>query len=117
MAVLSRGDALGIYPEGLWLRPEGAGGLSRERKEMKQGYRGIELVAKQYKKLTGEELPVIPTAYIEDAKTKKRKLIVGQPLKLSENDTDLNGTDWAMAHVAEMLPEEQRGFYKDKIQN
>ncbi|GEM_PF-1018752 len=113
VAVLSRGDSLGVYPEGLWLNPQGVGKLSRERKEMKQGYRGIELVASQYKKLTGEELPIIPTAYIEDAKTKTRKLIVGQPLKLSENDTELNGTDWAMAHIASMLPEEQRGYYKD----
>ena len=113
VAVLSRGDVLGVYPEGLWLNPQGAGKLSREKKEMKQGYRGIELVASQYQKLTGEELSIIPTAYIEDAKTKKRKLIVGQPLKLSENDTDLNGTDWCMRHVAEMLPEEQRGYYKE----
>ncbi len=113
VAVLSRGDAVGVYPEGIWLNPQGAGKLSREKKEMKQGYRGIELVASQYKKLTGEELPIIPTAYIEDAKTKKRKLIVGQPLKLSDNDTEINGTDWAMAHVASMLPEEQRGYYKN----
>jgi 1-acyl-sn-glycerol-3-phosphate acyltransferase len=112
VAVLSRGDAMGIYPEGLWLRPEGVQKLAREHKEMKRGYRGIELVAKQYQKLTGEELTIIPTTCIEDANTKKRKLIVGQPLKLSENDTDLNGTDWCMKHVAEMLPEEQRGYYK-----
>lgn len=115
VALLSRGDSVGVYPEGLWLRPEGIGKLSREHKEMKQGYRGIELIANQYRKLTGKELLIIPTAYIEDAKTKTRKLIVGQQLKLSENDTDLNGTDWAMTRVAEMLPEEQRGYYKSLL--
>jgi 1-acyl-sn-glycerol-3-phosphate acyltransferase len=115
VALLLRGDAVGVYPEGLWLNPEGLGKASRERKKMKQGYRGIELVASQYKKLTGEDLPIIPTAYIEDAKSKTRKLIVGEPLNFDENNTDLNGTDWAMAHVAKMLPEEQRGYYKDKI--
>lgn len=117
VALLSRGDSVGVYPEGLWLRPEGIGKLSRERKEMKQGYRGIELIASQYKKLTGEELPIVPTAYIEDAKTKKRNLVIGKPLKLSENNTDLNGADWCMEHVAEMLPEEQRGYYRDKKVN
>jgi len=116
VALLSRGETLSLYPEGVWLNPEGAGKLARERKEMKQGYGGLELVARQYKKLTGEDLPIVPTAYIEDAKSKQRKLIIGKPLKLSQNDSDFNDTDWVMAHVAEMLPEEQRGYYKDAVE-
>ena len=112
VALLSRGDAVGVFPEGLWLNPERRVKL-REKAEMKKGYRGIELVASQYKKLTGEELPIIPTAFIEDRKTGKKKVVVGKPLLLSENDSELNDTDWCMAHVAKMLPEEQRGYYKE----
>lgn len=115
VAVLSRGDTVGVYPEGLWLNPEGPMKL-REKAEMKKGYQGIELVARQYQKLTGEELPIVPTAFIEDRKTGKKKVVVGKPLLLSENDSGMSGTDWCMAHVAEMLPEEQRGYYKDKVE-
>jgi len=114
VATLLRGDALGVFPEGLWLNPGGMGKSAREKKELKQGYRGIELIASQYQKLTGEELPIIPTAFIRDESTGEKKVIVGQPLKLSENESENNGTDWCMKHVAEMLPEEQRGYYKDK---
>jgi len=112
VAVLSRGEAMGIFPEGLWLNPKNG----REKKEMKQGYRGVELIAEQYKKLTDEELPIVPTAFIEDDKTGERKIIIGKPLKLSGNDCNLNGTDWCMEHVAEMLPEQQRGYYKNKVE-
>lgn len=111
VAVLSRGHVMAIFPEGLWLRPEGIAKSSREHKEMKQGYRGIELVASLYQRLTGEELPIVPTAYIEEVGTNKTKLVIDRPLTLSKNDTGLNGTDWAMSHVAYMLPEEQRGYY------
>ena len=111
VAALSRGDVLTVFPEGLWINPQSTA-RPRERAELKQGYRGIELVASQYKKLTGQELPIIPTAFIEDAKTGKNRFVVGEPLKLSGNDTEQNGTDWCMQHIAKMLPEEQRGYYK-----
>lgn len=111
VAVLSRGDGLAISPAGLWLNPEGPGKL-REKAEMQKGYRGIELIAEQYKKLTGEELPIVPTAFLEDKATGKKIVVVGESIKLSDNDSDLNGTDWCMKHVAGMLPEDQRGYYK-----
>jgi len=111
VAALSRGDTVGIFPEGLWLNPELP--KIREKQEMKQGYRGIELVAGQYKKLTGEELSIIPTAFVEDRATGKKKLVIKDPVRLSENDSRLNDTDWCMAHVAGMLPESQRGYYKE----
>lgn len=113
VATLLRGDAVAVYPEGLWIQPEGAGKLAREHKEMKKGYPGIELVARMYQKLTGKELPVVPTAYIEDAKSKTRKLIIGRTLTFEENTTEASDTDWAMARVAKMLPEEQRGYYRN----
>lgn len=108
VAVLSRGDALCIFPEGLWLNPEG---LSREKAELKKAYGGVELIASQFKKLTGVELPILPTAFDEDRQTKNKKLIIGNQIVLEKNDSDLSGVDWCMAHIAEMLPEEKRGYY------
>lgn len=110
VAALSRGDAVSVYPEGLWLNPEGP---FREKQELKQGYRGIELVAREYKKVTGKELKIVPTTFIEDRKTGNRKFVIGEPLELEDNNTELNDTDWVMTHVAKMLPQEQRGYYKD----
>jgi hypothetical protein len=88
------------------------GKVSRRKAEMKRGYPGIEIVARQYKKLTGEELPIIPTVFIEDETTGKKKVVVGKPLLLSENNSVVRDIDWCMAHIAAMLPEEQRGYYK-----
>jgi len=113
VAVLSRGDAIGIYPEGLWLHPEG----THNKAELGQGYRGVEIIVKQYKRLIGEELPVIPTAFIEDRLTGKKQLKIGTPLFLKDNNTNLNNTDWCMAHISDMLPEEQRGYYKNVPKN
>jgi len=117
VAVLSRGDALCMFPEGLWLNPGGIGALSHEPEVLKQGYRGIEVVIRQYKKLTGEDLPVLPLAFLADRQNNKRQLQIGKSIVLEKNKTDLNGTDWCMAHVAGMLPEEQRGYYTDLVRN
>jgi len=84
----------------------------REKAEMKQGYRGLELVASQYKKLTGDDLLVVPTAFNENRETNDKKLIIAKPIRLIDNNGDLNDTDWCMSKVAEMLPEEKRGHYK-----
>ncbi len=115
MAAASCGDALGIFPEGLWLNPEGLKKSSREKAEMKQGYRGVELVVSQYKKLMGEDLPIVPTAFIEDKTTGKKQLMIDKQLSLGKNDTKLDDTDWCMAYVANMLPEEQRGYYREMV--
>jgi 1-acyl-sn-glycerol-3-phosphate acyltransferase len=110
VAVLSKGEAVSVFPEGLWLNPDNK--LNpREKPEMKKAYRGIELVIRQYKKLTGKDLPVLPVAFIEDRKTGAKKVKIGEALKAGENETELSDTDWFMAHVAKMLPEEQRGYY------
>lgn len=115
IAVLSKGDALCMFPEGLWFNPVGVGKMSHEKEELKQGYRGIELIARQYKKLTGEELPIIPLAFIVDRQRNTRRLYIQKPLLLEENQTGLNATDWCMAHIANMLPESQRGYYTNIV--
>lgn len=113
VALLSRGDVICMLPEGLWLNPEGSALNPREKAEMKQGYGGFELIARQYKKLTGKDLPILPTAFVDDKTTGKKEFHVGAPLILEENDSGLNNTDWCMAHIAKMLPESQRGYYKE----
>ncbi len=112
VAVLSKGEAVGIYPEGLWLNPEGK---TREKQELKQGYTGVELIASQYKKLTGRELKIVPTVFIEDRKTGKKKFVIGKNFVSSENNSGMSLTDYGMSKIAGMLPKEQRGYYKDKV--
>lgn len=114
VALLSRGDVVCLFPEGLWLNPEGSATGPREKAEMKQGYEGLELIARQYQKLTGKELPILPTAFNEDKESKRSTFRIGKAVSLKENDSNLSNTDWCMAQVAEMLPESQRGYYKDK---
>lgn len=108
VAVLSQGDAVGIFPEGLWLNPQG---VIREKAEMKRGYGGMELIASQYKKLTGVDLSILPTAFNEDQNTKEKKLIIGKEINLTNNNSKLNGTDWCMSQIAALLPMEKRGYY------
>ncbi len=112
IATLSRGDTLCVFPEGPFLNPHGPMNMM-EKEEMKQGYRGIEIIARWYQELTGEQLPIIPTAFTVDKATGNKKLSIGESLLLEDNDSGLNGTDWCMSHVAKLLPEEQRGYYKD----
>lgn len=107
VALLSRGDVLVIYPEGLWLY-DGEDGASRSH-SLYKGLDGFNIIAEQYKKLTGEELPIIPVAISETDKTKQMQ--IGSPLKLSENDSGTSDTDWCMHHIAAMLPKENRGYY------
>jgi 1-acyl-sn-glycerol-3-phosphate acyltransferase len=109
VALLSRGDVLVIYPEGLWLY-DGADGSPREH-SLYKAYDGFSVVAEQYKKLTGEDVPIIPISFSEQGD--QRAVKVGDPSTLRDNDTDLSNADWYMKQVSDMLPEEQRGYYKD----
>ncbi|OQA36914.1 MAG: Acyltransferase [Parcubacteria group bacterium ADurb.Bin326] len=111
VAVLSRGDAMCLFPEGLWLQPQS---LTQEKPEMKQAYRGLELVASQYEKLTGKQLPILPTSFFEES-GRGKILKVGEAVTFDENNSELNNTDWLMTQIAQMLPENNRGYYKNSI--
>lgn len=111
VAVLSRGETLCLFPEGLWLEPQS---LTQEKPEMKQAYRGLELIASQYEKLTGKQLPILPTSFFEEA-GRGRILKIGEAVSFDKNNSELNNTDWLMAQIARMLPEKNRGYYKDLI--
>lgn len=111
VAALSRGDALCLFPEGLWLQPQS---LTQEKPEMKQAYRGLELIASQYEKLTGKQLPILPTSFFEEI-GRGRILKVGEAVTFDKNNSELSDTDWLMIQIAQMLPENNRGHYKDLI--
>lgn len=105
-ALLSRGDVLIIYPEGLWLY-DGDNNSPRSH-SLYKGYSGFELIAEQYKKLTGETVPIIPTAVFMDEQGRK-KVTFAPAL-----DAALPETQTCMEKIAEMLPESQRGHYATK---
>lgn len=107
VALLARGDVLVIYPEGLWLY-DGEGSEPRSR-ALYKGYGGFDIIARQYKKLTGENVPIVPMSVFEEEG--KRKISIGTPSTTNENDSDFSDTDWYMRQIAEMLPKEQRGYY------
>jgi len=109
VALLSRGDVLVIYPEGLWLY-DGEGDNPRDH-SLYKAYDGFSVVAEQYKKLTGEDVPIVPIGFSE--KEGQREVKIGDPSTLRDNDTDLSNADWYMKQIAEILPEEQRGYYKN----
>lgn len=110
VALLSRGDVLIIYPEGLWLY-DGNNDTPRSH-SMYKGYDGFTVIAEQYKKLTGEDVPIIPIGFYEANETKQ--VTIGTASTLRDNDSELSNTDWYMQQIAEMLPEHQRGYYGNK---
>lgn len=110
VALLSRGDVLIVYPEGLWLY-DGENGSPRSH-ELYKGHDGFSVIAEQYKKLTGEDVPIVPISFYEQDGQKEVK--VGTPSTVKDNDSDLSDTDWYMKQIADMLPEEQRGYYSEK---
>lgn len=107
VALLTRGDVVILYPEGLWLYE---GGAAHPRAQtMYQGYPGMEVIARQYQALTGQELPIVPVA--QYTQNTVRKMTIQKPLFLSQNTSGLSDTDWCLAHIANKLPAEQRGYY------
>ncbi len=109
VALLSRGDVLIIYPEGLWLY-DGEEGAPRSH-SLYKGYDGFTVIAEQYKKLTGEDVPILPISFYEE--DGKKEIKIGNVSTIQENETELSNTDWYMQKIAEKLPENQRGHYKN----
>lgn len=107
-ALLARGDVVVVYPEGHWLYDGESG--SHRKEELYRGYRGIEVIGKQFEKYTGEGLRVVPIAVYREAD--KRILDIGDPFQFRDVPTGRSGTDWAMRQLARLLPEEQRGYYR-----
>lgn len=107
VALLSRGDVLIVYPEGLWLY-DGKDGALRSH-SLYKGYDGFNVIAEQYKKLTGNEVPIVPISFYEH--DGQKEVQIGTPSTVRDNDSGLSDTDWYMQQIANMLPEEQRGYY------
>lgn len=92
VAVLLKGEPVILFPEGLWLYEGG---------KMRKAYGGIEHIAREYHRLTGKDLPIVPVGITKGSAT------AGEPVVLGEGK---NVHD-VMKKVAELLPENERGYY------
>lgn len=99
LACLLRGDAVAIFPEGLFLY-DGS-------RSLRKAYGGMELIAQRYAALTGQELPIIPVGIT------KQRVRIGESITLEHLPEDTKPTDWIMRHLAAQLPSELRGVYGD----
>jgi len=100
VAALSRGDSVALFPEGLFTYTGDT--------TMRKAYGGIDYIAKEFEKLTGRPLPLLPIGI------SKNGVRIGKSFDFSEKKKNgTTETDWAMRHVAELLPEEQRGYYRE----
>ena len=62
--------------------------------------------------LSPVRLEIVPMSVFEEEGD--RKISVGTPKTTNENDSDFSDVDWYMHQIAQMLPEEQRGYYSTK---
>lgn len=92
VASLAHGEPVVFFPEGLW---------TFEGHAMHRAYPGIEVIARQFEKLTGEKLPIVPIG-ISDSGVR-----IGEAMTLESGKT----VDDVMKHVASLLPEDERGYY------
>lgn len=99
VALLAKGEPVTVFPEGLWLFEED----HKPEKKMRQAYSGIELIAREYKKVTGKELPILPVVITDGG------VDIQPPMELGDGGTVHD----VMKVIAAELPEEERGFYKE----
>lgn len=99
VAALIHGDPVIVFPEGLWLYEPG--------NTMRKAYSGIELIAREYRRVTGRDLPIIPTAITEG------RVTAGEAVVLEPGQTVHD----IMQKIAALLPEAERGYYGDERQS
>lgn len=91
---LLKGEPVAIFPEGLFLY---------EGRSLRKAYGGAELIAKEYRRITGEDLPVLSVAV-----DGKKDMHIGKATTF-DLDKDIH---FVMRQIAQLLPEEERGYYK-----
>lgn len=96
VATLSRGNVVAVFPEGPFLY-EGDG-------ELRQAYGGIEVIVREYERLTGQELRILPVGIA------KRMVAVGECFS-AKTSADTSVTDMAMQKIASLIPKKYRGYY------
>lgn len=96
VAALLQGKPVLLFPEGLWVN---------EGHVMRKAYPGMELVAREYRRVTGKDLPIVPVGLDE------RHVRIGAAVPFTNQET----TDAMMCRVAALLPPEARGYYKDQV--
>lgn len=94
VASLAKGEPVVVFPEGLF---------TYEGDELRQAYGGWELIAREYKNVTGKDLPILPVGLTRDSAS------IGQTVTLSE----VENTNGLMKKVARLLPLNMRGVYKE----
>ncbi|MDO8571984.1 MAG: lysophospholipid acyltransferase family protein [bacterium] len=97
VAALLKGEPVAIFPEGLFTYDG--------KKQLRKAYPGLELICAEYKRITGHDLPIVPTA------VRKNEVLIGKPVLLSEDTKQKQGTDSVMKQLAGLLPEHERGVY------
>lgn len=110
VATLVHGDPVVMFPEGLFMYMDQPG--------LQKGYEGMEVIAREYKRVTGKDLPILPTAITKNGEGElgKKQIRVGTLFTLSENQSVESSTDWAMRRVANLLPEAEKGHYPNQPQ-
>jgi len=104
VALLSRGDVVAMFPEGLFLYDDNKG--------LRKAYGGVELIAREYQRLTGKDLPIVPVSVWGNAEVKR--IEVGEAITLARGGKERSGTERVMRELADLLPEDLQGEYAEE---